>query len=127
MKGIYNLKINKHDTIEDAREKNEKLVNMVKKLERKVKTLDTKNITLQRAFDKTEVFLKEVTDSVSLMEILEHVKKDKPLGKMSIECPTCHGQKLKKLQFDKFYIMLCAHCNYRKKVDMYDKPEEETE
>ena len=127
MKGIYDLKAKQHDTIEDIKTKNDKLINMVKKLEKKCQSLDTKNTTLQRAFNKTEVFLREVTDSVSLLEMLEHVKEGRPLRRLTKQCPVCSDKKLKKLQFKGFYVVLCSNCNYRKKIDIYDESEEEAQ
>ena len=121
MKGIYNLRIKKHDTLEDARDKNDRLINMVKKLERKVRSLDTQATTLQKAFDKTEVFLREVTDSVSLLEILEHVRDGRPLRRLSRSCPECGDKRLKKLQFDGFYVVLCSSCDYRDKISTYER------
>lgn len=118
MKDVYNLKIKKHDSIEDAKDKNDKLITIVNKLDKKVKELSSKNTQLQRVFNKTEVFLKEITDSVSLMEILEHVREGRPLRRLSRSCPDCGDDKLKKLNFNGFYIVLCSKCTYRERVDV---------
>jgi hypothetical protein len=125
MKGIYNLRVKQDDTLEDAKVKNDKLINMVKHLEKKVRGLGTKNTTLQRAFNKTEVFLREVTDDLSLTEVLKQVKEGNPLNKTSQKCPLCYSN-ANKLEFNGFYVVICSECNYRKKTDNYERPEEET-
>ena len=122
MKGIYNLRIKKGDTLDIAREKNDKLINMVKKLERKVSTLGTNNVTLQSAFDKTQVFLRDVTKEVKLLDIINQVKKGSPLRKTDIKCPNCQSG-MKKIESKEFYVVLCNNCDYRSKVE-YELNEE---
>jgi DNA-directed RNA polymerase subunit RPC12/RpoP len=117
MKSIYNLKVKKMDTIEDATDKNDKLINMVKKLQKQVSELKTQNTTLQKVFNKTEIFLKEVTEGISLNEILQHVKDGSPLRKVSDLCPHCNSKTLKKMVFQGFHVILCNQCGYREKIN----------
>ena len=115
MKIPYNLRIKKEDDIDDAKEKNEKLINMVKKLQKEVSELRTSNRTLQLTFDKTEVYLKEVTNDKSIEEIIKTVKMDKPLKKPE-KCPACKSA-LDKLQGRGFHVVTCTKCEYRNRVN----------
>ena len=82
MRTPYNLRVKKEDDLDDAKEKNDKLINMVRKLQKEVRTLQTSNLTLQQAFDKSELFLKDITGDRPLEELLKTVQKGESLKRL---------------------------------------------
>ena len=115
MRTPYNLRVKKEDDLDDAKEKNDKLINMVRKLQKEVRTLQTSNLTLQQAFDKSELFLKDITGDRPLEELLKTVQKGESLKKAS-KCPECKAA-LKTIQYGNFHIVSCPGCSYLKKID----------
>ena len=115
-KNTESLRVKRTDTIEEAMDKNNKLIRKVKSLEKENKKLRTKNHTLNRAWDETESFLEDVTEGKSLKEIIENVNEGK-LKRVRKECPKCGGRKVKKIQFSGFHVVVCEDCKYREKVN----------
>lgn len=124
MKSIYNLQFKKGDSLEDTIEKNEKLLTMIRKLNRQLKDLQTKNKTLQQAFDKTEVYLQDVVVDKNLNEVMECIKEWKPFVSTD-KCAMCQNKGVKKINFNDFYVVLCNKCGHKKRVQ--NEPEEKTE
>ena len=109
------IRISKDDTLDEAYEKNQKLVNQVRNLEKKINTLKSHNKTLTSAWYKTEDFLSEITGGKSLKEILLDIKDHKKLTK--IKCPSCGGSSVKRTTFSSFSLVICDNCDYRKRED----------
>jgi len=109
--------ISAEDSSEKTIEKNEKLIQMIRNRDKKIRILQSENKTLKSAWEKTEFFLSEVTDGVSLEEIISNVISGKPLKKTKGRCPVCDVKNMKKLDFGTYYIIICDSCLYRNRVD----------
>jgi cell division protein ZapA (FtsZ GTPase activity inhibitor) len=113
--------------IKDA---NRKLKAQVKSLKRIIKTLESENKTLQRAFNKSCDFIQKKLSNKSLKQILKEVddfdyketekgrekeEKKKEEKKIENSCPKCLSEKnFKTMEFENFIIKSCK-CGYRKK------------
>lgn len=115
-KSLDDLRVRRTDTIEEAMDKNTKLMRMIKNLEKDNKQLRSKNHTLNSAWNQTECFLEDITEGRSLKEVINAANEGK-LKKVRRECPRCLGKKLKKIQFNTFHVLVCEDCKYREKVD----------
>ena len=113
---INNLRVTKHDTLEDAKVKNEKLINMVKKLQKKVRGLKTDNKTLQDVCNLNDAYLHEIVKDIPFSDILECVNNKKPLKKFSKKCPGCQSIDIKQIELGDFDIIICNNCNFKNKL-----------
>jgi len=114
------LRIHPKDSNSIAREKNEKLLEIVRRLERENSKLKSQYKTMETAWGKTEEKYKEAVKDIPLKEIMDSVKNNNPLKskiKNKDECDKCGSKKLKKIIFDGFYVVKCDQCNYRNRVD----------
>lgn len=53
------LNSSNHDTCKEIKDKNRKLMNMVRKLKKEIKEVRSENKTLKKAWNKTEKWLEE--------------------------------------------------------------------
>ena len=114
------LKAHKKDSLEDLVEKNEKLQNTIKRLEKEVRKLRSENKTLSVAWGKTEKKYKQAVKDIPLQEIFEHLESDVPTRKLRRSCPSCGEKTMKKISFEHFHILICGNCDHRAKVDEKD-------
>ena len=108
------LKVDKKDSIEIAIDKNEKLINTIRRLEKEIKRLKSECKTLEKAWEKTEKLYRDVIKDITLEEALESVRTGKML-KLVNRCPSCDSISLKKIKCATFSISVCGSCDYRKK------------
>jgi uncharacterized FlaG/YvyC family protein len=113
---ISNLRVTKHDSIEDAMDKNEKLIRMVARLQKRVKGLKTDNKTLKSVCDLNDAYLKEIVKDIPFEEILKCVNNKRPLTKWRKKCPSCQSEDINLVELLEFDIFLCRQCNYRNKI-----------
>lgn len=114
-RNIY--KVSKKDSIEEAIEKNEKLINRVRNLEKENRRLKSENKTLQKAWYDTEVKLNKEVKDVSLEDVFESIENGIPLKKLRRACKECGCKKVRKLDYTDFEIVICGSCGYRAKID----------
>ncbi len=121
---IDSLRADKNDDDDDLREKNIKLRNKIRTLERKNNELSSQVGTLKKTWYKTEDYLREITDGIPLKEILKNVEDKTPLQKINDKCPKCYQKKLKRIIFKDFYVISCYNCEYRDRIDEIISTEE---
>jgi DNA repair exonuclease SbcCD ATPase subunit len=102
------------DSLKDA---NDKLKAQVKKLQREVSKLKSENKTLEQAWGKTEVYLKDVTKNKALSDIIKSVDAGEIYKSMDA-CPKCSGV-VKSMKIGKFVIQTCT-CGFRRKKNEID-------
>jgi hypothetical protein len=101
------------DTLEDQVKK---LKATLRKRDKTIVQLKSEVKTVDRAWRKTETYLKEITNGKSLSEIIKTVEDGRPLSKTNIMCPECKILKVNKIIFTGFHIVNCK-CGYRKRID----------
>jgi len=114
------LRVHPKDSNSIAREKNEKLLEIVRRLEKENNKLKSQYKTMETAWGKTEEKYKEAVKDIPLKEIMDSVKNGNPLqvnSKNKDGCGKCGSKKLKKIVFDGFYVVKCDQCSYRNRVD----------
>lgn len=117
LKNLNSLKYFKKDTLEDLIDKNDKLIKIIRKLEREKKNLKSENKTLDVAWKKTEKQYKKQIQEATLQEVFEYLESGSSILKTRKKCESCEQCTMKKLSFNGFYIYICGNCNYRKRVD----------
>jgi type IV secretory pathway VirB4 component len=115
-----NLQVHNKDSREDLVEKNEKLQNTIRRLEKENRKLRSENKTLSVAWNKTEKKYKEAVRDIPLQEIFEHLESDVPKRKLRRSCPSCGEKTMKKISFEHFHILICGNCDHRAKIDETD-------
>lgn len=116
------LVVKKGDSIDDARDKNDKLIKKLKKAERETSQLRTQVKTIQEAWSKTEVFLSDFMGDMDLFDLINQSNDGKLLkveleDKKSGKCTKCKTNETKTLVFDGFVIHICKSCNHREKIE----------
>jgi hypothetical protein len=111
----------KRDKEEDNHEQNEEIIKQLKAANRRLKSdnqrLKSEIATLQEAFKKTSIYIKNNTDQVSVEKIIEGVKKGSNLEqiKKSSKCEKCGSTNVKDLAVPTVgRILLCGDCKHRK-------------
>ena len=109
------------DRDDSLRDANTKLRAKTRRLESDKRQLISEIKQYRDVFESTKDFLRNSTDSFSLKEILNKVKKHKPLHSINEEelediviCPDC-TRKIDILSFKQFDLYLCE-CGYKKRV-----------
>jgi len=116
-KNLNSLRVNNKDSIEILIEKNEKLINMVKRLEKENKKLKSEYSTLHSAWDNTQEKYKEAIKDIPLQDIMDHLESNLSLIKMRKMCPDCKEKTLKKIGVGGFHIVVCGNCKYRDRIN----------
>jgi hypothetical protein len=113
-KGIY--RVSSKDSIEDAIDKNEKLIAKIGRLEREIKKLRSSNRTIKDIWTKTEEYLLAISEEKSLKEIFSEIDTKTSLRKVKKKCPSCSNKQMNKRHYDGYYVISCD-CGYRNRVD----------
>ena len=115
------LRVHPKDSNSIAREKNEKLLEIIRRLEKNNRKIKSQYKTMEDAWHKTEEKYKEAVKDIPLQEIVEHVQSGKQLTlknrSSKRQCSKCKSGELKKTQFDGFHVVVCGKCGYRNRVD----------
>ena len=116
--GKSSLNVHPKDTNSVARDKNEKLLAIVRKLEKENRKLKSQYKTMETTWGKTEERYKEAVKDIPLREIMENIETGNLLkGKSKDKCSQCESKKLKKIPFDGFCVVKCDQCGYRNRID----------
>ena len=110
------LRVHSKDTNATAKEKNEKLIEIIGKLEKENKELKSRHKTMEVAWANTEEKYKEAVNNIPLREIIDSVKTGVSLKKRD-QCNKCGAKKIKRIPFDGFCVVKCELCSYRNRVD----------
>ena len=111
------LRIHRKDSIEQAIDKNDKLFNMIDRLEKTVKKLKSECKTLKRAWENTEKKHEEIVKGITLQEILDHIQSGTPLSTTKESCKMCGEKTLNSIKCSDFYIVICGNCGHREKIN----------
>lgn len=100
----------------ELKETNEKLKAQIRKLQKEVNKLKSENKTLTDAWNKTSVYLKDVTQNKPLSHIIKNVDVGKALDMSTPSCPKCSNN-IRETKMGKFIIRVCNGCDFREKLD----------
>ncbi len=104
------------DRIEVLEEQVQNLKKIIRNKDKTIKQLKSEINTAQSAWNKTEIYLKDVTNGKPLSEVLKNVESGKPLSLKEQPCPKCNYGDLKRILYTGFYIVTCS-CGYRARVN----------
>lgn len=120
----------KRNNNEDVEEQNEKTIKELKAANRRLKSdnqrLKAELDTLHEAFKKTNAYLKNNTDNISVEKIIEGVKKGSNLQQIkgANKCEKCGDANIKDLYVSNVgRIILCSSCKNRKVIKNEEKKE----
>jgi regulator of replication initiation timing len=91
----------------------------ISKLEKEKKKLVSENKTLKDALQLNEEYLEALAEDQSFQEIKHTIENSTSLTKTDKACPNCGNKKMRKQQYDSFYIETCTGkgCNYRNRIN----------
>ena len=100
----------------------EKYKQRIKRLEKEVRELKSKNKTLEAAFEKTVKVLKGSVEDITVQELIDGANNGQSIKEVKEEskhegenCPEC-SEELKIMPIRGGEIAVCGNCTYRRKI-----------